>query len=82
MKHYEQKEWPNRNALNLDSHNVIREPLIKWSTILLSPLHIKLGLMKQFTKALDKQEQCFMYLLKQFEKLSEAKIKEGIFDGP
>ena len=38
--------------------------------------------MKQFTKALDKEGQCFMYLRKQFEKLSDAKIKEGIFYGP
>ena len=38
--------------------------------------------MKQFTKALDKEGQCFMYLRKQFEKLSDVKIKEGIFDGP
>ena len=38
--------------------------------------------MKQFTNALDKEGQCFMYIRKQFEKLSDAKIKEGIFDGP
>ena len=38
--------------------------------------------MKQFTKALDQEGQCFMYLRKQFEKLSDAKIKEEIFDGP
>ena len=62
VKHYEQKEWPNRNALNPGSHNVIREPLIERSKILLPPLHIKLGLMEQFTEALDKEGQCFMYL--------------------
>ena len=77
-----QTQWLNRNALNRGSHNVIREPLIERSKILLSPLHIKLGLIKKFTKALDKQGQCFMYLRKQFEKLSDTKIKEAIFDGP
>ena len=77
-----QTQWLNRNALNRGSHNVIPEPLIERSKILLPPLHIKLGLIKKFTKALDKQGQCFMYLRKQFEKLSDAKIKEGIFDGP
>ena len=82
VKHYKQIQWLNRNALNPSSHNVIREPLIERSKILLPPLHIKLGIMKQFTKALDKEGQCFMYLRKQFEKLSDAKIKEGIFDGP
>ena len=38
--------------------------------------------MKQFTKALDKQGQCSIYLHKQFEKLGDANIKEGLFDGP
>ena len=38
--------------------------------------------MKQFTKALDKQGECFIHLHKQFKKLSEDNIKEGIFDGP
>ena len=73
MKHYKQTQWLNRNALNRGSHNVIREPLIERSKILLPPLHIKLGLIKKLTKALDKEGQCFMYLRKQFEKLSDAK---------
>lgn len=38
--------------------------------------------MKQFVKALDKTGQCFQYLVKKFPKLSEAKLKEGVFDGP
>ena len=63
MKHYKQRQWlKNRNALNRGSHNVIREPLIERSKILLPPLHIKLGLMQQFTKALDKEGPYFMYL--------------------
>ena len=33
-------------------------------------------------KSFGKEGQCFMYLRKQCEKLSDAKIKEGIFDGP
>ena len=82
MKHYKQTQWLNRNALNRGSHNVIREPLIERSIFLLPSLHIKLGLIKKFTNALDKRGQCFMYLRKQFEKLSDAKIREGIFDGP
>ena len=64
MKHYKQTQWLNINALNQGSHNVIREPLIVRSKILLPPLPIKLGLIKKFTKALDKQGQSFMYLRK------------------
>lgn len=42
--------------------------------VFLPPLHIKLGLMKNFVKALDLKEI--------FPKVSEAKIKESIFVGP
>ena len=38
--------------------------------------------MKQFVKALDKSGQCFTYLIRKFPHKSEAKLKEGIFDGP
>ena len=37
--------------------------------------------MKQFTKALDEQGQCFIYVRKHFDKLSDVNIEEGIFDG-
>ena len=46
------------------------------------PLHIKLGLTKQFVKALDKDGAAFKYLQNLFPKLSEAKVKGGIFIGP
>lgn len=46
------------------------------------PLHIKLGLMKQFVKALPKDGDCFKYLVNKFPALSEAKLKEGVSVGP
>jgi hypothetical protein len=45
-------------------------------------LHIKLGNTKQFVQALDKSGSCFQYLSIKFLALSEAKVKEGIYDGP
>lgn len=47
------------------------------------PLHIKLGLIKQFVKALNKKNvgKCFQSLLKIFPSLFDAKIKEGVFNG-
>ena len=45
-------------------------------------LHIKLGLIKQFVKALDKDGAAFKYLQNLFPKLSEAKVKGDIFIGP
>lgn len=81
-QHYRKKEWPARSSLTPGSRNIIHESLVDPSKILIPPLHIKLGLMKQFVKALDKTGACYQYLQSKFPKLSEAKCKEGVFDGP
>ena len=44
--------------------------------------HIKLGLIKQFVKQLDTEGEAFKYIQQLFPKLSEAKIKAGVFMGP
>lgn len=63
--------------------NVIRESLIPTDLVLIPPLPIKLGGIKQFVKALKVRESdAFKYLFIKFPKLSEAKIKEGVFNGP
>ncbi|GBO30652.1 hypothetical protein AVEN_251648-1, partial [Araneus ventricosus] len=38
--------------------------------------------MKQFIKSLPKYGECFRYLCSKFPKLSEVKLKEGVFTGP
>ncbi|GBL89311.1 hypothetical protein AVEN_225844-1 [Araneus ventricosus] len=50
--------------------------------MILPPLHIKLDLMKNFVKAMDWGRSGFQHLRLKFPKVSEAKIKEGIFVGP
>ena len=50
--------------------------------IILPDLHIKLGIIKQFVKALDHDKPAFQYLQTKFPKISDAKIKEGILVGP
>jgi hypothetical protein len=40
--------------MSVEQANIIHEPLISRENIILPPLHIKLGLIKQFVKALDK----------------------------
>lgn len=62
--------------------NVIHEPLVDKDNIILPPLHIKLGLMKNFVKGLDTTSEAFTYLRSKFPQVSDAKIKEGIFVGP
>ena len=64
------------------ARNIINNPLVDRGRILFPPLHIKLGLIKQFTKALDKDGGCFTYLCHAFSGLTIEKLKAGIFDGP
>lgn len=80
--HYKQKNWPARETLQIGSHNVVAQPLVPPKNVLLPPLHIKLGLMKNFVKALNKEGQAFKYLLQTFPQISDAKLHAGIFDGP
>ena len=60
---------------------MVLAPLVLEEKILLPPLHIKFGLIKQFAKALDKESEAFKYLVSAFPKLSEATLKGGIFGG-
>jgi hypothetical protein len=52
-QHWEQKHWTPRTSLEPGSKNM-RKGLVDPKKILPLPLHIKLGIMKQFIKALSK----------------------------
>ena len=80
--HWVQKDWPSREKLDVGKNNVINEPLVDRKQIVFPPLHIKLGLMKQIVKALNKDGDCFAYICKAFPGLSDEKKKAGVFDGP
>ena len=82
-QHYvSRQEWSSRQGLKPGSHNALSHPLVEQSKILLSPLHIKLRLMKNFVKALDREERGLAFLHQKFQQKSMEKIKAGIFDGP
>jgi hypothetical protein len=80
--HYIQKQWPKRDSLIPGKRNVLNNPLVSAEKVFLIQLHIKLGLMKNFVKAVDKNGTGFMYLKHKLPRLSDAKIKEGIFVDP
>lgn len=80
--HYIRKQWPKRTSLVPGQKNIAHDPLVEPNKVYLPPLHIKLGLMKNFVKAMDRSGLGFAYLRKTFPQISEAKIKEGIFVGP
>ena len=81
-QHYLVKNWQARKDLTPGSHNVLNSSLIEISKILLSPLHIKLGLVKQFFKALKPTSRAFRHIRQMFPSISEAKVKGGKFLGP
>ncbi|UYV67940.1 hypothetical protein LAZ67_5002553 [Cordylochernes scorpioides] len=81
-RHYIKKIWPNRKIFTPGYKNIANLPLIDSENIYLPPLHIKLGIMKNFVKAMDRNASGFAYLKQKFSSISEAKIKEGIFVGP
>ncbi|GBN54673.1 hypothetical protein AVEN_155205-1 [Araneus ventricosus] len=80
--HWTKTDWSHRGALTSGEKNVINTTLVPPEKVLLPPLPIQLGLMKQFIKSLPKVGECFRYLCSKFPKLSEAKLKEGVFTGP
>ena len=80
--HFVRREWPPRDQFLPGKHNILKPPLVNRDKIILPPLHIKLGLMKQFVKALPLDGDVHKYLREKFVKLSDMKIKAGIFDGP
>jgi hypothetical protein len=62
--------------------NVINEPLVARDKIILPPLHIKLGMIKQFVKTLNKDGSCIEYIAHKLPALTMEKLKAGMLDGP
>jgi hypothetical protein len=81
-EHWTRKNWPLRKNMEPGKLNVINNPLVERDKIILPTLHIKLGIMKQFVKALDKNGSCFSYICRKFSNVSMEKTKAGIFNAP
>ena len=61
-QYYVKRIWPARKILEPRHKNLKNHSLVESSRILLPPLHIKLGLMKNFVKAMDRNGTAFLYL--------------------
>ena len=81
-QHYKQKDWGSTSTFVPGEHSLKENPLVGMNKVLLPPFHIKLGLMKNFVKALHKNGAAFQHLSTVFPGLSAAKLKEGIFVRP
>jgi len=72
QKHWVQKEWPNRKERYVGDKNITNVPLADRKRIVFPPLHIKLGLIKQFFKALHKEGNCFQYIKASFSSANRS----------
>lgn len=70
-----------RSDLKPSDPNILHQSLVDIKNIL-SFLHIKLSLTKQFAKALSTEEDCFKYFIWKILNPPFQKIKTGIFDDP
>ncbi len=80
--HYVVSQWPARNNSKCGVNNIVHRPLVRQQDILAPPLHIKLGLAKNFIKALSKEGRAFRYLCKVFPEITDEKLHAGILIGP
>ncbi|XP_047498484.1 Kv channel-interacting protein 1-like [Penaeus chinensis] len=70
------KDWPAREEVVLSrARNIINNILVDRDRIVLPLLHIKLDLLQQFTKALDKDGGCLTYLCRAVPGLTTEKLK-------
>ena len=75
-----QQEWMLRQGLKSGMHDIQSHPLIEPNKILLA--HIKLGVMKNFVKTMERESSGFAFLQKKFPQISMEKLNAGIFDDP
>jgi len=81
-EHYDRAQWPPRVNRTPGQTNIRNNAIVPPTRILLPALHIKLGLVKNFVKTLNKEGAAMLILKDIFPKLSAAKLKEGVFVGP
>lgn len=62
-------------VMNWNRKDIMKENLVNSKKIFLAPLHIKLGIMKQFVNPFPRRGKRFKYLRDKFPTLSKAKLK-------
>ena len=76
------KGWPARDCMGIVKAKVMNKPLHVIEKIIISSLHNKLCLIKQFVKSLTVTGDCFNYICITFPALIMENLKVGIFNGP
>ena len=73
-KHFSKKEWPEWRFFIPGSQNVQHDPLVESEQILMPFLYIKLGLVKQFVKTINEDENCFQHICVMFPFLFDSYV--------
>ena len=73
--HYKVKNWPLRSSYDVGIHNVKLAPLEDTKTVLFPPLHIKLGLIKQFVKKMNLEGEAFKHIQELFPRYRKQKFR-------
>ncbi|GBM28549.1 hypothetical protein AVEN_70142-1 [Araneus ventricosus] len=60
--HYIKRDWPHRASFKPGEMNVAHPPLAEPHKIIIPPISIKLGLVKNLVKAIDKNGPAFKYI--------------------
>lgn len=64
VQHYVIQGWPFRQGLKPGSHKGQSLPLVEPNKLMFPHLHIKLGELKNFVKAIDREGSGFAFLQK------------------
>ena len=79
---YVRKRWSARVTYIPGNPNIKEVPLVDLKNVSMPPRRIKLGLMKNFVKQLEKSKSNgFAFFCNKYLNTSKAKLKEGIFVG-
>lgn len=77
---YDKKDWEMRKEHRIGTKNVLENALVEKEKILLPPLHIKLGIVKNYIKTIYKDPNVAKCLKEEvFKGLSEEKLKNGMY---
>jgi len=78
--HYSRKDWPAKKSLKPGIMNVENQPLVEPSKNFLPSMHLKLGLLTNFLKAMNQEEAAFTYLLtRKVPQTKRGKIERRYF---
>lgn len=75
-RHFSLKEWSKRGQYEPGQNNVRNEPLVHPKKLFSPPLHMKIGMRKNFFKGVDHNGKVFQFLQKKFPQIRESKRKD------